>query len=199
MPTGARPAFAKEAVARFLAQSWQEKELIIIDELNAPSFDTAPLAGATIIYRKGRGATLGDKRNFAVMLAKGEVIIHWDDDDLSEPDRIDHQVEQLTGFDLTAYNEMPFLNVETGERYEFRGAADYAIGTSLCYWKSTWEKRQFASRNYAEDWAFADGRKVNICPSGGRILARIHPENTVDKLAMIATDPRWKRIECSAV
>ena len=47
---------------------------------------------------------VGRKRNVACQLARGEIIIHWDDDDWSAPWRLRYQVEQLcsAGADVSA-------------------------------------------------------------------------------------------------
>ena len=38
MPTRGRPAFAQRAIDCFLRQTWEEKELIVVDDLDNRSF-----------------------------------------------------------------------------------------------------------------------------------------------------------------
>jgi hypothetical protein len=42
------------------------------------------------------GATLGTLRGLSLDVATGEIVCQWDDDDCHHPDRILHQVQQMT-------------------------------------------------------------------------------------------------------
>lgn len=119
------------------------------------------------------GATIGALRNTANMSAgRCDIFLHWDDDDWSHPNRIAEQVAllQATGADCVGYREMLFWDergVEwtrhpdgckcgtcgTGQREVVHGPIPprawlYAdayrpVGTSLCYWRRTWERHPF--------------------------------------------------------
>lgn len=82
----------RHSVDCFARQSWVERELVVVtdadraqavgDLLRAFELKRAQVVGL------GPGMTLGDLRNIAIARARGEILIQWDDDDLSDPDRI---------------------------------------------------------------------------------------------------------------
>lgn len=82
----------RHSVECYARQSWAERELVVVtdadrtqavgDLLRAFKLKRAQVVGL------GAGMTLGDLRNIAIARARGEILIQWDDDDLSDPDRI---------------------------------------------------------------------------------------------------------------
>jgi hypothetical protein len=82
----------RHSVECYVRQSWAERELVVVtdvdrtqavgDLLRAFQLKRAQVVGV------GPGMTLGDLRNIAIARAKGAILIQWDDDDLSDPDRI---------------------------------------------------------------------------------------------------------------
>lgn len=178
MPTRARPTFAREAVEVFLAQTWPNRELVIVDDEDEPSFPGG-INGADVRYERLRiKLSIGAKRNVACSRAAGEIIVHFDDDDWSAPERITDQVERLmaSGRELTGYNEMLFTD---GARWwQYAGPKDYILGTSLCYRKTLWERRPFQDSQIGEDLAFQLGVPKTAVPAGEVMWARTHPGNT---------------------
>jgi hypothetical protein len=85
---GKRQALAERAIAAFDAQSYKDKELIIVT-----LDDVSPLKRP--FYKAKPGTVLGQMRNIAVDVAKGDLVCLWDDDDVHHPDRIKRQVEVL--------------------------------------------------------------------------------------------------------
>jgi len=93
--TYGRPHLLEEAIESFLKQDYENKELIIVNDL----------AGQTLIYDdhpqikvfnfKERFPTLGEKRNKAIELSKGEILISWDDDDIMLPWRLSQVAKEF--------------------------------------------------------------------------------------------------------
>ena len=131
----------------------------------------------------GDPLSIGEKRNFGCERAAGSVVIHFDDDDESAPHRIQNQVTRLanSGRSVTGYKSMVFED-QSGKRFLYCGASDYALGTSLCYHKDWWAKNQFPALQVAEDNAFVAAAcragQLTTVDSGGLIVASIHPGNT---------------------
>lgn len=196
MPTRGRHQWAADAVRMFQEQTWPHKELVVIDDQMDRSFPNG-LSGPGIQYHLAPRVTIGEKRNLAVSRSLGVIIMHWDSDDIYRADRMEHQVNLLLacGADLTGYYEMEFVDADSGARYMYHASPGYAIGVSQCYWRDTWEKMRFDSVNEGEDSNFLNGRAVFCVPADGRIIARIHNDNTSDKRIRIPENPaQWQRI-----
>lgn len=196
MPTRGRREWAAQALAMLEAQDYPAKEIVIVDELAEPSFAEPP-SGAVYVYKSG---TIGTKRNVACANARGEIIIHWDSDDIYATNRISSQVEQLidSGADLVGYNSMPFVEAD-GEmrRGTFTGIPTYILGVSFCYWKRFWQERPFlAEAHIGEDNEFRRKRedRCKVFPCDGLITMRVHCGNTSDKKGPLARDKASWRI-----
>lgn len=106
MVTKDRPALARQAVACYRRQTYPNRELVVVDD----GVDGAlqrwcrGLGDATIRFVRlpPEGRTLGDLRNVAVGNAAGEFVAQWDDDDLSDPRRLETQMAALLALDAGA-------------------------------------------------------------------------------------------------
>lgn len=87
----ARYALARVAIECFLQQTYDNKELVIVNHGDlslACPYDHV----REIRVKKGENDTLGDLRNIALDNAKGDLIMVWDDDDWYHPLRMEVQV-----------------------------------------------------------------------------------------------------------
>lgn len=138
---------------------------------------------------------IGEKRNFACGHARGEILLHWDDDDYSAPVRIADQVQRLnvSGLAVTGYRTMRFTNGYSWWLYE--GAAHFALGTSLCYRRTWWESHRFATVHIGEDNLFVNAaaaeKQISVTEAGEMMFATTHPGNTSPRQT---GDIHWKRI-----
>lgn len=197
MPTRGRQRWAAEALEMFRAQTWEEKELVIVDDLDEPSFATPVNSDddVMITYFRVRRDSIGVKRNFAIQMSLGNVIIHWDSDDIYERNRIEVQVGQLldSGKQIAGFNSMNFVDADTGERWHFHQSMP--IGASLCYFRSAWQERPFSDAQVGEDAEFTHVRPCFACDAGDLIVARVHNGNTSDRRKIIAANPLvWEKI-----
>lgn len=118
--------------------------------------------------------TTGAKRNLLVSQAKGDIIIHMDDDDYYGSDWIRKSVNHLltTKADTTglskAYFFRPPHNLRLYDRSKTPGQI-YVLGATLCYWKRVWENNPFKDVRVAEDKYF--------CAMAGRISPHDHNDN----------------------
>lgn len=201
MPTRGRPQLARDAVELFLAQTWPNKELVVVDDEDAPSFSEPPCVCnyyleryENIRYeRLRRKLSIGAKRNIACSRAQGEIVVHWDDDDWSAPGRMTDQVERLlsSGLELTGYSEMLFT--DGVKQWLYSGCKDYILGTSLCYRKSLWQRRPFdADKTTGEDLVFQLGVPHTAVPAGELMWARSHAGNTSPR---VYRGPSWRSVE----
>lgn len=195
MPTRGRRQWAAEAVEMFREQTYSARELVIVDDALEPSFDSAP--EGTVYVRAGR-ISLGAKRNLAASRAGGEIICHWDSDDLYAADRIEHQAAVLFAHpeaQIVGYHQMEFVDGE--QRYLYDGPEGYCIGVSMMYWRETWRKAPFRLMDNQEDNAFLAGKRAVSVPASGRIVARIHNGNTDRNRRRNLNCPPWRLLSAS--
>ena len=171
MLTRDRPELAAKAVECFRKQTYTAKSLLLYN--NGESDEIECGCGPEyfhVIDRESQGVvSIGELRNRAINFRTGygvsEIIIHWDDDDWSHPNRIAEQVHllQSSGAEVVGYSDMLFSRTTgslieedflTGEKHVTEMAEawlyahqtpkrPYALGTSLCYWRRAWEAVKF--------------------------------------------------------
>lgn len=189
-----RPTWLRKAIQCFQAQTYHNRELLIIAD-GADVREVIPDDERIRLIQIEEGYTIGEKRNFGVAQALGEVIAHWDDDDLSAPGRIADQLERLeqSGKAVTGYSSMLF----TGDAgtWRYTGLSSYALGTSLCYRKSWWQGNPFPPKQVGEDGDFVraawDSRQLITSASVEMMTATIHSNNTSPR--QLSGD-EWTRI-----
>lgn len=198
MPTAGRPQYARQAAEMFLAQTWPNKELVVIDDGSRET--PLPDDPAIRYIRVGRQGALGAKRNLACSHARGEFICHWDDDDAYAPDRIEDQAVRLLAnprIQLTGYHTMPFYSLETGEEWLWRYShGDDCIGVSAMYRREFWREHRFnPEKNIGEEYDLinvARGNGTFLAVDGERrIVATIHRGNTAPRDMSL---PNWEYI-----
>lgn len=184
MPTRGRPEFALLALGSFLCQSYPDKELIILDDEDSPSFPDGVTLPTVRYFRNARRLTVGKKRNLCCERAGGEIILHFDDDDWSSPHRMLAQVRRIQ--EVTAVTGFRSLVFFDGERFSrFTGQSKYALGTSLAYFRTWWEVHQFEDVMIGEDNIFVKAavlsEQLDSIQEPVHIIARIHIGNTSRK------------------
>lgn len=149
------------------------------------------------------GRNIGEKRNFGVLHARGEIIAHWDDDDFSAPGRLADQLGRLQesgGKAVTGYSSIYFGNA-AGEWWLYTGSRGTVVGTSLCYWKSWAVAHPFPSKQIGEDSDFSHNalrwNKLIAAEAGLLMGASIHKGNTSPgkgKTSYYHRDPEFQGI-----
>jgi hypothetical protein len=193
MLTRDRPELAKRAVECFQRQTYANLLFFALDTGEKCTKDTpyGEVTGRTVWMPEQCGKhPIGALRNVAIKCALGwndfDVIAHFDDDDWSHPNRVTEQVALLrsSGADVVGYNEMlfwrqwprepyePWIAYPEGEVFLYSGPTPrQALGTSLCYWRKTWEARPFnpqlprvgpGQRGGGEDWEFLRDRRIAV-------------------------------------
>lgn len=105
MVTRGRGRMAATAVDCFRAQTYPHRELVVITEFLDPvladHLNRIADPRIRVVVVGDVGLKLGELRNRAVAAARGEYVCQWDDDDLSDPDRLSAQIAALerTGTD----------------------------------------------------------------------------------------------------
>lgn len=95
MVTRNRPFLAQRAVRCFEHQRYENRELIVIDDGEDDGLEKwiNERDDERIVYIRlpSENKTLGELRNIAVDKATGTYVTQWDDDDLSDPERLQFQ------------------------------------------------------------------------------------------------------------
>jgi glycosyltransferase involved in cell wall biosynthesis len=171
------------AIACFQAQSYDPRELLILDDGESVR-DLIPDDERIRYFHYPARMVLGEKRNLACELARGEVICHWDDDDWSAADRIEHQLSAMesSGKPMTGFHSLLYFDEPKREAWHFRGPSDWVVGSSLCYLKSIWAYDPFPRISEGEDSYMvlrAQARMQLCCTSGvDKLISRRHAANS---------------------
>lgn len=110
-----RLEMVKRAIRSYRSQTYERKNLLILDSGRDPLVDVLDLERGEF-YALAHpplmgGVPIGALRNFAnAMIPSADVIVHWDSDDWSAPLRIEHQLVSLRAspFGCVGYNSMLF-------------------------------------------------------------------------------------------
>jgi len=162
MLTRDRPELARRAVECFRAQAYDPaKRMLLILDSGEPSWydmrsdaENEALIGSAVHADK----TIGALRNIANACCDADIIIHFDDDDWSHPNRIAEQVAllQASGVGCVGYRDCLFWRMPDAVRAIYVDAPDtwdgaqawllyntIAIGSSFCYWRKVWRDCPF--------------------------------------------------------
>ncbi len=189
MPTYNRRLFVPQAIRCFLRQDYPNLELLVIDDGPNPVADCVPESDRIRYIRLENRATVGNKRNLACEQARGEFIVHWDDDDWYPSDRVTRQISALRSSeqDISGTSRIYYYDVTTAQAWEYRyprSNADWVGGNTLAYRKSFWAQHRFADIQVGEDSRFVwSGGGNAICDLADPSLcvASAHPDNVSRK------------------
>jgi hypothetical protein len=167
-----RHNFIDSAVACFRSQTYERKQLLILDGRNAES--------------------TGWIRNECCRQSVGEVIAHLDDDDWYSPTHLADMVRLLDDprVMVAGYHTVPFYDIRVRRAWIYRSLDPlYLIGASMVYRRQWWESHPFpesgANKNIGEDWDFWMEAKaagvVRATDGSMRMVARMHNGMTSPK------------------
>lgn len=89
-PTYGRVQYLQNAIKCFLDQKYDgERELIVLNSFSGQKLQ-GNFPNVRIVNLDKRPSSLGVKRNMAIEMARGEVIVTWDDDDLYAPHHLEN-------------------------------------------------------------------------------------------------------------
>lgn len=189
MPTSDRRGFVPQAIRCFLRQDYPNLELLVVDDGTDPVRDCVPESERIRYLRLDQKLTIGAKRNFACEHARGEFVVHWDDDDWYPPWRVRVQVSALIdrGADLCGSSRVFYYDAATERAWEYRYASSetaWVAGNTLAYRKRFWEHHKFPHIQVGEDTRFVwNAARKTICDLTEPTLcvAMVHSGNTSPK------------------
>jgi len=160
--TSHRPVLLERAIRCFLAQTYENKELVIV----YPSADEATrqcLSAHASTALKPRPVeqpdlTLGAKRNISIESASGEYICIWDDDDWYSPARLTTMHGALTASKKAAAMLTRLLIYHAGREQAFL-SHERLWENSLVFHRRTVSELgiRYPSKDRSEDYEFVNG------------------------------------------
>jgi hypothetical protein len=209
-----RPEMVARAIRSFEAQTYAQRELLLYDTGRPPYSLTRLYSNiAQILSTRKPTETIGGLRNIANTCAcDADVIVHWDSDDWSAPERIAEQVALLTGATylrtgelplVVGYSDMLFFDTRTTEAWLYTGSPRYMLGTSLCYWRETWKRNPFPAKSQGEDTQWQMGlQSITVSSTTGewpglstispRMVCSIHGGNISSHVDQRSR--QWRRV-----
>jgi glycosyltransferase involved in cell wall biosynthesis len=199
MPTRDRPAFASQAIEYFVRQDYEDRELIVVDDGKSDIADLIPREDRRIRYfRQDKPSSVGEKRNYAVELSRGEWIAHWDDDDWMAPNRLSVQLRAIreNEADVTGLRSLLYYKADSGEAWCYSypdGERPWLAGGTLMYRRALGVEHRFPEITVGEDTAFLrrlTGARLHAISDQSFYVGIIHGSNTSGKNT---AGPCWRR------
>ncbi len=189
MPTHNRRSFIPQAIRCFLRQDYSNLELLVVDDGTESIADLVPVNDRVRYVRFDQKLTIGAKRNLACEKARGEFIVHWDDDDWYPSWRVRAQVRAMLdrGADLCGSSRVAYFDPARDQAWEYRypsAKGPWVAGNTLAYRKSFWSGHKFPDIQVGEDSRFvwsSKGRALVDLADPGLCVATVHSNNTSRK------------------
>ncbi|HKO99535.1 MAG TPA: glycosyltransferase [Pyrinomonadaceae bacterium] len=189
MPTFNRRAYIPQAIRCFLRQDYPNLELLVVDDGTDPIDDCVPQNDRVRYLRLDNKLRIGAKRNFACDQARGEFIVHWDDDDWYPRRRVSEQINAMVerGAELSGTSRLYYYDGLSTQAWEYRyptSSAPWVGGNTLAFRKRHWQQHRFPDIQIGEDsrfvWASA-GSSICDLSDPSLCVAAVHAGNTSRK------------------
>lgn len=186
MPTKDRKQWVPQAIEYFLRQDYPNKELVISDD-GEDLKKLIPKNAAVRYYRPTGQHTLGQKRNMCIAAAKGDLIMHWDDDDWYRADRISLQVAALGAAPICGLDTVLFYDLPSKMAYTYHFPnRPYVYSPTLLYTRDFWQQFPFPDQQVGSSTPFVWSppsrlKDAVFLHQSDWFVGMVHPENTSDK------------------
>jgi glycosyltransferase involved in cell wall biosynthesis len=197
MPTANRRRYIPRSIRWWQRQTYPNLELVVLDDGDDPVADLMPDDPRVRYIRMDRPEPLlGRKRNLVNKAARGEFIVHWDDDDWYAPGRVAAQVAALgdPGAKVSGFAKLYYYDSRNRTGYCYTGSGNPWLG-AIAYRRSLWfKRRRFEPLRSGSDMVFVQrtalsGRR-NV-GDAGLIVATIDGRNVSPKQA---SGPSWRTV-----
>jgi glycosyltransferase involved in cell wall biosynthesis len=177
-----RPGFFRQALRCFAAQDYPRKELVVVDDGDAPVGGLCNgIPGLTYVRVKGPVPT-GTKLNLGVEIARGEILQKIDDDDYYAPRFLSTAAARLlrarTPDALVAW--CCFAVLIAGEPRVYFSGHGWKSGGTLCFRRALWQRHPFRDLYRSSDsWFLRDNAPtiLRVCDASLYLVVR-HGANT---------------------
>lgn len=190
VPTRDRRAFLPALLRCIAHQDWpaEDLELIVVDDGADPVGDVFAGLPNTTYLHLGQRVALGTKRNRLVELARGELLVNFDDDDYHPPDRISRSVAHLRAEDVAVVgrSDLAFWDRDTDlVHVQPVIGPKHATAGSMTFRRAWWEKTPFQAQSHTEERQFLANFTAPLAQLPGApwdtVLAIAHGANALPK------------------
>ena len=202
-PTYNRRKFIPTAIACFKAQEYPQDrmEWIILDDGTDKVRDLFDaIEGLNIRYvalPDGEKLPIGAKRNRLNEMAKGEIVVCWDDDDYYPPERVKKAVTRLRSVKggTIPVTGSSMIHLYFTDRDEIWSAGPYGpnhcTNGTMAYWRSYFDQNRYDdTATKAEEKKFMRGFTTPVLQLQPEetMLVVCHAYNTFDKRILLTQD-----------
>jgi glycosyltransferase involved in cell wall biosynthesis len=167
LTTRDRPRFLAIALRSYAAQTYANRELIVVDDgLEFPVDEQTIRDLGGRVVRQPNGSTIGGKLNAGIEVARGPLCQKMDDDDWYAANFLETMVKcrlraQTDYCAPTMTFVMPFLFFELSAWEIRRSIPNNVPGATLMFDRDDWRERPFRNLPQDEDvWYFQDHRRL---------------------------------------
>ena len=158
-------------------------EIIILDDSDDGQRPLCLNTAYPIHYRRVPRCSIGMKRNFGCILAKGDYVAHMDTDDFYSPEYISYSIFEMETNNKTIAGSAD-MNVYNGDFFKQSCMFIHLLNeATMVFKKSAWSN--FADSNSNEAVPFLEKNITNIIETNiDRVMCCLsHKTNTIDKKA----------------
>lgn len=127
-PTYGREAHGQYLYQMFAAQTYENRELIILDDSPRPSAFFQNLDDGRVQYHHtSQRSSVGAKRNWLAQAAHGQILAHFDDDDYYAPHYLEQMLDMLGDAELIKLSAFYIFSIthETFAYWDLNQTADF--------------------------------------------------------------------------
>jgi glycosyltransferase involved in cell wall biosynthesis len=186
MATKNRRRFIPQALRCFLRQSYQNSELVIVDDGEDSVADLCCGIPRVRYVRITCPLYTGTKLNIGIEVARGDILQKLDDDDYYSPDFLNLAVSRLlagTGKRLLVAWDC-FLVLFSGDPRLRHSGHGWQVGGTLCFQRKLWEQTPFRDLPKSIDHCFVVDHQptfLPVCAAEHYLVVR-HGRNTWNKM-----------------
>ena len=143
-------------------------------------------------HLKTKTLPIGMKRNIANTFTKGNIIVHYDDDDYYSQDSLKYRINSLENFDCVYCSEITCFNT-FNQKYFLKGDENCISEATMAYYKHVWKINKFNNYDIEEEGNhFISNIKSKIINSDNIIISLFHSNNSSITLNQEYIEPKQK-------
>ena len=160
-----RHAFLPWLYWNFTKQTHEDKELVIVDSSRHRGYEI-PNDDRVRVIRAIPGTSIGAKLNTGVAVARGDVIVRFDDDDWQHPRALELKAAAFpkSRSGLVGHNHGFFLSLDLGRVCSYRGLAGGVVPLTVMIRRSLALAFPFPDKSQNEDTRWMSGLLSRVTP-----------------------------------